>query len=477
MPTREPVPHDPPVALTIAGSDSGGGAGIQADLKTMEACGAFGTSAITSVTAQNTQGVEGTHLLPVAEIEAQIDAVLDDFDVRAGKTGMLATSEIIETVTDYAADLSALVVDPVMVAATGDRLLEPAAEDAYEGLIAESTLVTPNADEAAVLTDIDPEDEEDARAAGERLVEMGAEAALVKGGHIPGDDIVDVLVTGEAVETFRHPRVESTATHGSGCALSSAIAARLAHGESLPDAVAAGIDLLARAVRYPLDVGEGPGSVHHLVETRDRAARQPTSEAVERVVDQFADRDVSALVPEVGMNVAGATPYAERPGETVAVEGRITRTLSGVAPNRGVRFGASSHVARFLLAAREFDPARPDLCCEALFEPGQQIAVADEPERDVPGERLGDHRKFPDAFLLVHPTQEPDYPATLLERGFGRECVSIDVAGTGGVQFLLVAVEAQFRRHRGRVRDDRIREAVAQSFERADGAGENTCKH
>jgi len=355
MPTREPVPHDPPVALTIAGSDSGGGAGIQADIKTMEACGAFGTSAITSVTAQNTQGVEGTHLLPVAEIEAQIDAVLDDFDVRAGKTGMLATSEIIETVTDYAADLSALVVDPVMVAATGDRLLEPAAEDAYEGLIAESTLVTPNADEAAVLTDIDPEDEEDARAAGERLVEMGAEAALVKGGHIPGDDIVDVLVTEEIIETFRHPRVESTATHGSGCALSSAIAARLAHGESLPDAVAAGIDLLARAVRYPLDVGEGPGSVHHLVETRDRAARQPTSEAVERVVDQFADRDVSALVPEVGMNVAGATPYAERPGETVAVEGRITRTLSGVAPNRGVRFGASSHVARFLLAAREFD--------------------------------------------------------------------------------------------------------------------------
>jgi hydroxymethylpyrimidine kinase/phosphomethylpyrimidine kinase len=354
--TRQPAPHDPPVALTIAGSDSGGGAGIQADLKTMEACGVFGTSAITSVTAQNTQGVHASHLLPVDDIEAQIDAVRDDFDVAAVKTGMLATGDIVETVAGYAPEFPALVVDPVMVAATGDRLLEPEAEDAYEDLIAESTLVTPNADEAAILTDIDPEDGADAEAAGEALLEMGTDAALVKGGHIPGDDVVDVLVTDETVETFRHPRVESTATHGSGCTLSSAIAARLAQGEALTDAVASGIDLLARAVRYPLDVGEGPGSVHHLVETRERAARQPTDEAVEGVVEQFVERDVSPLVPEVGMNVVGATPFAERPDETAAVEGRITRTMSGVAPNRGVRFGASSHVARFLLAAREYDP-------------------------------------------------------------------------------------------------------------------------
>jgi len=162
-------------------------------------------------------------------------------------------------------------------------------------------------------------------------------------------------VTGETVETIRHPRVETDATHGSGCALSSAIAARLAHGADLPDAVSMGIDLLARAVRYPLAVGEGPGSVHHMVETRERAARHPTAEAVEDVVARFVDRDVSALVPEVGMNVVGATPYAEVPDETAAVEGRITRTMRGVQPNRGIRFGASSHVARFLLATREFD--------------------------------------------------------------------------------------------------------------------------
>ncbi|SEO01935.1 hydroxymethylpyrimidine/phosphomethylpyrimidine kinase [Halorientalis persicus] len=361
---RRAAPESRPVALTVAGSDSGGGAGIQADLKTMEACGVFGTSAITSVTAQNTRGVAGTHLLPTGEIEAQLDAVLDDFDVGAVKTGMLGTAEVVETVTAYADRLPNLVVDPVMVAASGDRLLEPEAESAYEDLIGAATLVTPNADEAAVLTGIEPGTEDEMRAVGEQLRDLGATAALVKGGHVEfadddrADEVVDVLVTDETVETVRHPRVETDATHGSGCTLSSAIAAHLARDEDLTTAAEAGVDLLARAVRYPLDVGEGPGSVHHTVEARDRAAREPTAERVTEVVERFVDRDVSSLVPEVGMNVVGATPYAERPDETAAVEGRITRTRSGVRPNRGVRFGASSHVARFLIACREFDAAR-----------------------------------------------------------------------------------------------------------------------
>ncbi|MFB6164589.1 MAG: bifunctional hydroxymethylpyrimidine kinase/phosphomethylpyrimidine kinase [Haloarculaceae archaeon] len=355
MDARQPAPQRPPVALSIAGSDSGGGAGIQADVKTIEACGAFAATAITSVTAQNTRGVADSHRVPTAQLEAQLDAVLGDFDVRGAKTGMLGTRETVETVVEYAEELPALVVDPVMVAASGDRLLESDAEAAYEDLVAEAALVTPNADEAAVLTGIDLADADDARAAGEALVEMGAEAALVKGGHLDGADVVDVLVTAESVEELRHPRVATDATHGSGCTLSAAIAAHLARGAAVERAVEAGVDLLARAVRYPLAVGEGPGSVHHVVELRERAARQPTAESVDWIVEQFVDRDVSALVPEVGMNVVGATPYAEIPGETAAVEGRITRTMSGVAPNRGVRFGASSHVARFLLAVREFD--------------------------------------------------------------------------------------------------------------------------
>ncbi len=356
--TRQRAPVSPPVVLTIAGSDSGGGAGIQADLKTIEAGGAFATSAITSVTAQNTTGVESTHVLPLAEIEAQCAAVFSDFDVAAVKTGMLATSDVVDLVTDRVAAMEApAVVDPVMVAASGDRLLEPDAEAAYEHLAAEATLVTPNADEAEVLTGVDVTDTERAREAGEQIVEMGADAALVKGGHVPGEEVVDVLVTGETVETISHPRVDTDATHGSGCALSSAVATRLAHGDDLPAAVESGVGLLGRSVRYGLDVGEGPGAVHHMVDLRDRAERQSAVERVAEVVRQFVARDVSPLVPEVGMNVVGATPYAEVPSDCAAVEGRIARTLDGVAATRSVRVGASSHVARFLLAAREYDPA------------------------------------------------------------------------------------------------------------------------
>jgi hydroxymethylpyrimidine/phosphomethylpyrimidine kinase len=361
--TRRRAPVSPPVALTVAGSDSGGGAGIQADLKTMEAHGVFGTSVVTAVTAQNSVGVERSHVLPVDEIDAQYDAVASDFDLGAVKTGMLATKPIVDLMADRLADReSPVVVDPVMVAASGDRLLDPEAESAYESLIAAATVVTPNADEAAVLTGVEPTDHETAVEAGERLVEMGADAALVKGGHIAdgGDAVIDTLViddeAGPTTRVFDHPRIDTDATHGSGCTLSSAIAAHLAHGETLPYAVEAATTFMERAVRYGLDVGQGPGSVHHLAALREAADRHRTMTDVAEVVEAFVDRDIARLVPEVGMNVVGATAYAEDVGETAAVEGRITRTLSGAAPNRGVRLGASSHVARFLLAAREFDP-------------------------------------------------------------------------------------------------------------------------
>ena len=353
---RRPAPDARPVGLTIAGSDSGGGAGIQADLATMAAHGVFGTSAITAVTAQHTRGVESSHVLPLEEVEAQLSAVLDDFEVAGAKTGMLATPELVRLVADRAPAFDfPLVVDPVMVATSGDRLLEPEAEAAYEDLLAEATVVTPNADEATVLTGIEVEDEVSAREAGEALCELGADAALIKGGHVPGETVRDVLVTDD-VRTFEHPRVDTDATHGSGCTLAASIAARLARGADLDSAVEGATDFLARAIRYPYDVGQGPGAVNHGVELRNDAAREPTAEAVQSVVDALVEADVSSLVPEVGTNVVGATPYAESVAETAAVEGRIRRTFSGVAPTRGVRFGASSHVARFLLEAREVVP-------------------------------------------------------------------------------------------------------------------------
>ncbi|WP_257299826.1 bifunctional hydroxymethylpyrimidine kinase/phosphomethylpyrimidine kinase [Haloarchaeobius sp. FL176] len=371
---RRPAADARPVALTVAGSDSGGGAGIQADLATMGAHGAWGTSAVTSVTAQHTRGVDSTHVLPPDEVAAQVDAVLDDFDVRAAKTGMLATAPVVETVHERlaSADLP-VVVDPVMVATSGDRLLDREAESAYEDLVADATLVTPNADEAAVLTGTEPTDVESARNAGADLVAMGADAALVKGGHIDTDGVVDVLVTADSSAVFEHPRVADAATHGSGCTLSAAVAANLATGDDLVDAVEAAVDFVARAIRYHADVGTN-GAVNHHVALRNEAAARETIAGVERVVDDLVAADASALIPEVGTNVVGALPSAESVDETVAVDGRLASVHDGVRATGGVRFGASSHVARFLFSAREYDPALR-FACNCRFDESVEAAV------------------------------------------------------------------------------------------------------
>lgn len=346
-------PERRPVALTIAGSDSGGGAGVQADLKTMEATGAFATSAITAVTAQNTTGVTGSHVLPPAEIEGQCDAVFDDFDVRAIKTGMLATAEIIELVTRRVADADApAVVDPVMIATSGDRLLAPAAEDAYAALIAESALVTPNADEAEVLTGTTIETTDDARAAGKALVEMGADAALVKGGHLHEEEetVVDVLVTDGSATTFEHPRIRTAATHGSGCTLSSAIAARLARGDDLRSAVEWGTTFMQSAVRYHHDVGDGPGAVHHLVALRNRSDRSTTSNRLADLVEEVRAAELPLDGP---ISLAATTAYAEGPDDVAtAVVGRDTQS----APTHGPYSGDDPIVPR-LLGVRDAEPS------------------------------------------------------------------------------------------------------------------------
>jgi hydroxymethylpyrimidine/phosphomethylpyrimidine kinase len=355
--TRRRAPVDPPVALTVAGSDSGGGAGVQADLAAMAAHGVFGTSVVTATTAQNTRGVAATEVLPVDHVRAQYRAVVEDFDVRAVKTGMLATAPVVEAVTDLLADSDApVVVDPVMVAASGDRLLSEAAETAYEDLLGAATLATPNADEAAVLAGHEVATADDARRAGEAIRETGADAVLVKGGHLDGDEVVDTLVTGGGVERFVHPRVETAATHGSGCVLSSAVAARLASGTSLEAAVEAATRYLERAVRYGVDAGEGPGAVNPFVDLRDDAARERTAEAVSSLARSVTDLGVRPLVPDRGLSVVGATPSAETTDDLAAVEGRVVRTRDGVARVGGVRFGSTDPAARALVDARESAP-------------------------------------------------------------------------------------------------------------------------
>ena len=265
----EPIPMESPppaITLTIAGSDSGGGAGIQADLKTFHRFGVFGTSVITAVTAQNTLGVTAVHPVPLEVVDGQLQAVASDLPPLAVKTGMLATAGLVERVASgiRAHRLRNLVVDPVMVATSGDRLLEEVAEERIARLLLPlATLVTPNLHEARLLTGLPVDDEEGMARAAMRLVEMGAGAALVKGGHLSGGETVDILFDGSTLRRWRHPRVATRHTHGTGCTLSAAIAAGLARQMPLERAVAVGLEFVARAIAGAPGLGSGNGPVDH----------------------------------------------------------------------------------------------------------------------------------------------------------------------------------------------------------------------
>ena len=254
------------IALTIAGSDSGGGAGIQADLKTFHRFGVFGTSAITAVTAQNTLGVADWVALPASFVRRQIDCVVADLRPAAVKSGMLGTADVVDAVASAVREhrLIPFVLDPVMVATSGDPLVDASAVAAIrDRLIPSSQLVTPNLDEVAVLLGKRPRDDDDmARAAEWIVVELGAHAALVKGGHLAGDDVVDVLFDGSA-RAWRRPRLRTTNTHGTGCTLSSAIAARLALGDTLRDAIDAALAFVHRAIESAPGLGGGHGPLNH----------------------------------------------------------------------------------------------------------------------------------------------------------------------------------------------------------------------
>ena len=259
------------IALTIAGSDSGGGAGIQADLKTFHQFGVFGTSAVTAVTAQNTVGVVAWQALPAALVAQQIDAVVSDLRPGGTKSGMLGSAEIVAIVAAGIARhrLTDYILDPVMVASSGARLLDPDAETLIaQKLVRLAALVTPNLDEASILVGFDVRTPDDMERAGRALLGLGARAALVKGGHLAaGEEIVDVLVTQAAVRRFTHPRIATRATHGTGCTLSAAIAAGLALGRPLEQAVTDALDFVHRAIAAAPGLGnsEGHGPLNHFV--------------------------------------------------------------------------------------------------------------------------------------------------------------------------------------------------------------------
>lgn len=253
-------------ALTIAGSDSGAGAGIQADLKTFAAHGVYGTSAITAVTAQNTLGVTCFEALSADLVTAQIEAVVSDIGAHAAKTGMLANAAIVEAVAAAieALEVPLLVVDPVMIAKSGDRLVDQEAVGAMRSeLLRRAFVVTPNIPEAEALAEMAIITDEDRQNAARRILKLGASAVIVKGGHFSSPVIKDLLYDGHRFEEFQAPRIEGRYTHGTGCTFAAAIAAHLALGGSLRDAVPLAQEYVAGAIRLGLDVGRGHGPLHH----------------------------------------------------------------------------------------------------------------------------------------------------------------------------------------------------------------------
>jgi len=349
-----------PVALTIAGSDSGGGAGIQADLKTFSALGVYGMSAVTSVTAQNTIGVQAIHNLPPEAVAAQIDSVLSDIGARAVKTGMLANAEIIAAVADALRPYPEipLVIDPVMIARSGDALLESeAVSTLVDRLVPLAAVVTPNLDEAKALTGIDASDVEGMKAVCRKLIGMGPRHVVVKGGHLEGP-AVDVLYDGTTFETFEAERIDTRCTHGTGCTFAAAIAAGLAKGAGVAEAVGGAKDYLTGALRHAVPLGGGHGPVHHFHNLYRDADRLSVLDQLSAAVRRLESAHAGDLVPEVQSNLGMGLTGARSADDVAAFPGRLIRVRRDIRSAAPPEFGASSHVARIILTAMRRDPAK-----------------------------------------------------------------------------------------------------------------------
>ncbi len=349
------------VALTIAGSDSGGGAGIQADLKTFAALGVHGASAIVAITAQNTSSVTGVQEVSTEIIRKQIDAVAADLGVDAAKTGMLSSSGIISTVARAIKRYRfPLVVDPVMISKSGVKLLR---DDAVETLIKDilplATVVTPNIPEAERLTVSKISSLDDARGASRKIVEeYHAKAAVVKGGHLGGGESTDILYHEGEFKEFKGRRIETKHTHGTGCTFSAAIAAELARGSSIAEAVGRAKTFVARAIEYALPIGKGNGPVNPTSWILIPAEKLHILESIRdgiRILE--SSPEVVEVVPEVQMNLAMALPvfYARSEMDVAAVPGRLVKVDGRMKANSEPAFGSSSHLARAVLTAMKHD--------------------------------------------------------------------------------------------------------------------------
>jgi len=347
--------------MTIAGSDSGGGAGIQADLKTFAAMGVHGTVALTAITAQNTVAVTKVHEIPLDVIEAQIDAVASDIGIDAAKTGMLSSKEIIKTVASKVKQYGfPLVVDPVMIAKSGAPLLRSdAISTLIETLLPLATVVTPNKHEAELLSNMKIASLDDAIEAAKRISQKGVKAVIVKGGHLEEAEATDVLYLDGRVELFKTPRVDTTTTHGTGCSFSAAITAGLAKGLEIVEAVKEAKQLIYKAIKYGLPIGAGHGPVNPSAYADIDAEKFRVLKLLLEAVNEIeSSSELTRLAPESQINLAYSLPlkYAREIADVAAIPGRIVKVGDKLKASACPSFGASSHVARAILTAMKFNP-------------------------------------------------------------------------------------------------------------------------
>lgn len=344
-----------PCALTVAGSDSGGGAGIEADLKTFAALQVYGTCVLTAVTAQNTRGVYSVHPVPADIVRKQLEVVLSDIPIKSAKTGMLYTKEVIETVAEITGkEKLPLVVDPVFRAGSGDSLITNVAKDALiKVLLPRALVVTPNVPEAEELAGIKIRGPEDMRVAGEIISKLGPSAVVIKGGHLKGRTATDLFYSAGNYKAFTKPKVE-VKVHGAGCTFSAAIAAFLARGFSLIEAVENSEKFMEISVAHSLSVGRGRRPVNPLAQLYNEAESLKVIENVRMAAERIiACPECLPYIAGVGTQVVMALPYASSLDHVAGVEGRISRSTKAIG---SVRFGVSSHMARVVLTTMRFDP-------------------------------------------------------------------------------------------------------------------------
>lgn len=343
--------------LTIAASDSGGGAGIQADIKTITILGGFAMSAVTVLTAQNTVNVKAIHPVPASFIESQIEAVLEDIGADAVKTGVLLQSDIIKTVAKTLQKhcLSHVVVDPVMKSKAGDTLLEPSAIKALkEELFPVSFIVTPNLDEASVLSGISVDSIEKMKEAAIRIHKMGPKNVLIKGGHLE-QDCIDLLYDGQEFSELSSPRINTRNTHGTGCTFSAAVATQIAKGLPVFEAIKSAKDFINTAIRFSLPLGRGHGPTNPFAKVSRDAQIFRCAAELKSAFRKLQQAKIGHLIPEVQSNIGYAITSATSPEDVVAFPGRIIRlgeTITNVADPEA---GASVHIAKVILTALKYN--------------------------------------------------------------------------------------------------------------------------